>query len=39
MSNILVGSSYGLSLILNIERYEYLTASNNDAGVKVSSDT
>ena len=29
------GSAFGLSLILNIERYEYMPGSDNDIGVKV----
>ncbi len=31
-----VGSSNGLSLILNIEQYEYMKGPQTDAGVKVS---
>ena len=34
--NILIlGSSVGLSLILNVEQYEYMRGPQNDAGVKV----
>ena len=29
------GSSSGLSLILNVEQYEYMRGPQNDAGVKV----
>ena len=29
------GSEFGLSLILNIERYEYLYGSDTDVGIKV----
>ena len=32
---ILTGSAFGLSLILNIEQYEYMLGSANDVGVKV----
>ena len=32
------GSSSGLSLILNVEQYEYMRGPQNDAGVKVNSD-
>ena len=30
------GSSMGLSLILNVEQYEYMRGPQNDAGVKVN---
>ena len=29
------GSRSGLSLVLNVEQYEYMRGPNNDAGVKV----
>ena len=29
------GSSFGLSLVLNIEQYEYMSGANTDAGIKV----
>ena len=31
-----LGSRNGLSLILNVEQYEYMTGPQDDAGVKVS---
>ena len=31
----IVGSSSGLSLIINVEQYEYMTGPQTDAGVKV----
>ena len=30
------GSSTGLSLVLNVEQYEYMRGPNSDAGIKVS---
>ena len=33
-----LGLSNGLSLILNVEQYEYMKGPQNDAGVKVSAD-
>ena len=32
---MLAGSEHGLSLILNLEQYEYMKGPNNDAGIKV----
>ena len=29
------GSSFGLSLVINIEQYEYFLDTNVDAGIKV----
>ena len=29
------GSSVGLSLVLNVEQYEYMRGPNSDAGIKV----
>ena len=30
------GSKSGLSLVLNVEQYEYMRGPQNDAGIKVS---
>ena len=35
----LTGSTSGLSLILNVEQYEYMRGPQNDAGVKVNTKT
>ena len=33
---MLLGATYGLSLLLNVEQYEYVERSSVNAGVKVS---
>ncbi len=36
--HFLAGSFSGLSLLLNVEQYEYMKGPQNDAGVKVSTE-
>ena len=35
MFYLILGSTTGLGLILNVEQYEYMRGPQNDAGVKV----
>ena len=37
MFYLILGSTTGLGLILNVEQYEYMRGPQNDAGVKVIS--
>ena len=31
----ITGAGFGLSLVLNVEQYEYIRSPNTDAGIKV----
>ena len=35
MQHFITGAGLGLSLILNVEQYEYMMGPQNDAGVKI----